>query len=256
MKKTNTYLNAMNAVVRIHVKGISGLNPKSILDPRTYTQDEWVGSGFFINFNNEEGHILTNAHVAKNATHIEIRSVLTSDEPFKVDLIGLVETLDPDVALLKISKQELSRFKKIARIKKIPFIAFTNSENIKRGEEIKAIGFPLGMVEPNMSGGEITNFIAGSIESVARIVTDAAINPGNSGGPAILKNTKVIGLNTAIVYDASNISFITPIHIVKKVLTQLIEKKDVRPIRLGAYFQKEKVSFLKDSSFKKYVVKF
>lgn len=238
MKKALKYLKAMNAVVRIHVKGISELNDRFGLDPRGATEDEWVGSGFFININNKEGYILTNGHVARNALHIEIRSVLTSDEPFKAEIIGLVDSLEPDVALLKLSNEELKRFKKISKYKKIPTLDFGNSENISRGEEIKAIGFPLGMVEPNMSGGEITNFISGTSDSVEHFVTDAAINPGNSGGPAILKNSKVIGLNTAIILDASNIAFITPIHIVKNVLFQLINGKKVTINRLGAYIQR------------------
>lgn len=257
MKNKNSFQNAMNAVVRIHVKGVTEQNPKAVLDPRTYIQEDWVGTGFFINLNKDEGFILTNGHVAKNALHIEIRSVLTSDEPFKVELIGLIENLDPDVALLKLSKEELTRFKKLAKIKKLPILDFADSENIKRGEEIKAIGYPLGMVEPNMSGGEVTNFISGSLDSVARIVTDAAINPGNSGGPAILKNSKVIGLNTSIVYEASNIAFITPIHIVKKILPLLLKGKNVKPIRLGAYFQKNSSMnslYLKQKSVKGIII--
>ncbi|MBP9682792.1 MAG: trypsin-like peptidase domain-containing protein [Bacteriovorax sp.] len=229
IKKENLkYLHAMNAVVRIHVKGTPDNNLNAILDPRLIERGDWVGSGFFIKIGDEEGYILTNAHVARNAEHIEVRSVLTSDEPFKVNVVGLVETLEPDVALLKFSNEELTRFKKISRFRKIPYLEFAHSEDISRGEEIKAIGYPLGMVEPNMSGGEISNFIAGSLDAVERFVTDAAINPGNSGGPAILKNSKVVGLNTAIIMEASNIAFITPIHIVKSILPQLLKGKEVK----------------------------
>jgi len=231
-------LAAMKAVVRIHVKGIPDTNPNAILDPRLIEQEDWVGSGFFIKIENEEGYILTNAHVVRNAQHIEVRSVLTSDEPFKVNLVGLVESLEPDVALLKFSQEELTRFKKISKLKKLPFLEFAHSEHITRGEEIKAIGYPMGMVEPNVSGGEISNFISGAIDSVERFVTDAAINPGNSGGPAVLTNSKVVGLNTAIVLDASNIAFITPIHIVASLLPLLIKGSDIRLPTLGAYIQK------------------
>ncbi len=237
IRETN-YIKSMNAVVRIHAKGISDVNPKAVLDPRTAAHEEWVGSGFFICVRGKEGYIVTNAHVAKNASHIEIRSVLTSDERFKVELVGIVDSLEPDVSLLKLAKEELARFKKISKLKRIPTLQFADSENVKRGEGIKAIGFPLGMVEPNMSSGEITNFISGSLENVERFVTDAAINPGNSGGPAVLKNGKVIGLNTAIILEANNISFITPIHIVKKILPQLLAATEVRMTHLGAYIQK------------------
>lgn len=245
MKKLKTvkklkpkYLKAMDAVVRIQVKGISDNNPNSVLDPRTIEHEEWVGSGFFIKIDNVEGYILTNAHVVRNAFHVEVRSGLTSDEPFKVDVVGLVETLEPDVALLKFSKEELARFKKISKLKSIPYLEFAHSEDVSRGEGIKAIGYPMGMVEPNMSGGEISNFISGSLDAVERFVTDAAINPGNSGGPAILENLKVVGLNTAIVLEASNIAFITPIHLVKGILPRLLKGKDVHLGTLGAYIQK------------------
>jgi S1-C subfamily serine protease len=237
-KEIAKYLSAMKAVVRIHVKGNPDTNHSTILDPRLVEHEDWVGSGFFIKIGNEEGYILTNAHVVRNSTHIELRSVLTSDEPFKVNLVGLVETLEPDVALLKFSNEELARFKKISKLKSIPYLDFAQSENISRGEEIKAIGYPMGMVEPNMSGGEISNFISGSIDTVERFVTDAAINPGNSGGPAVLKNAKVVGLNTAIVLEASNIAFITPIHVIKNILPQLLKGHDIRLGTLGAYIQK------------------
>lgn len=232
------YLTAMNSVVRIHARGLLDNNPQAILDPRLVALEDWVGSGFFIKLEKNDGYILTNAHVAKNATHIEIRSVLTSDEPFKVELVGLVETFEPDVALLKFSTEELSRFKKISKLKQLPHLEFADSENIRRGEEIEAIGYPLGMVEPNMSGGEISNFISGSVDSVERFVTDAAINPGNSGGPTVMKNSKVIGLNTAIVLEATNIAFITPIHVILKILPHLMKGEEVKLCRLGAIIQK------------------
>jgi S1-C subfamily serine protease len=245
------YLTAMNAVVRIHAKGFAENNPKGTLDPRIMPQESWLGSGFFIKINNEEGYILTNSHVAKNALHLEIHSVLTSDEPFKVELVGLVETLEPDVALLKLNKDELVRLKKMAKIKKLPVLDFADSEKITRGVEVKAIGYPLGMVEPNMSGGEISNFISGGFENVERFVTDAAINPGNSGGPAVMRNSKVVGINTAIIVAANNIAFITPIHIVKNILPQLIGGKEVFLCNLGAYVQKNSKSnslYLKQKS--------
>ena len=255
--ESRRYLTAMNAVVRIHVKGVLDDSPRAILDPRLISFENWVGSGFFIKIGKEEGYILTNGHVARNSTHIEIRSVLTSDEPFKVELIGLVESLEVDVALLKFSQEELYRFKKISKLKKIPYLEFADSENIRRGEEIEAIGYPFGMVEPNMSGGEISNFISGSIDSVERFVTDAAINPGNSGGPTVTKNSKVVGLNTAIVLEATNIAFITPIHIVKKILPLLLKGEDVKLCRLGAIIQKNSAAnsqYLKQKEVKGIII--
>lgn len=209
-----------------------------MLDPRQVPSEEWTGSGFFIRWNNQEGWILTNGHVARSAHHLEIRSVYTSDEPFEVECVGLVPGLEPDVALLRFSEKELSRFKQFAKIKTLPFLKFGDSKKVRRGEPIKAIGYPLGMEEPNISAGEISNFIGGTPGTVERFVTDAAINPGNSGGPAISRNGEVLGINTAIILGANNISFITPIHLAENILPLLQQGKTPALPHFGAHLQR------------------
>lgn len=228
----------MPAVVRIHCRGFSESQWSPLLDPRQVPIEEWTGSGFFIHCQGEEGWILTNGHVARSAFHLEIRSTLTSDEPFKVDCIGLVPGLEPDVALLKMSMGELKRFKKIAKIRKLPHLKFADSKKVHRGEVIKAIGYPLGMEEPNISAGEISNFIGGTPNSVERFVTDAAINPGNSGGPAINQRGEVLGINTAIILGANNISFITPIHLAQIIVPLLKQGKKPSLTHFGAHLQR------------------
>lgn len=229
---------AAKAVVRFQVHGYSESHILSILDPRIASPEEWSGSGFFIRLNNETGYILTNCHVARNATHIQIQSILTSDELFRLEIVGLVEGMEPDVALLKFSSGEKERFLKLSSENKIPYLKFGDSKKISRSEEIRAIGYPLGMNEPNISGGQISNFISGSDEITERLVTDASINPGNSGGPAIAYDGKVIGINTAIIAGANNIGFITPIHLIKKVLTNLETHHRTGICRLAASVQK------------------
>lgn len=221
MKKKEPFLTAVESVVRIHCRGYSESNVQSLLDPRVQIPEEWTGTGFFIKIGNKEGYILSNSHVARNAQSMEIRSVLTSDEPFHVELVGCIPQLEPDVALLKFPEPELKRFLALSKRKHLPYLEFADSAKAQRGLEIKAIGYPLGMEEPNISGGEISNFISGTHETVERFVSDAAINPGNSGGPAITKDGKVIGINTAIILGANNIAFITPIHLIKNVLPTL-----------------------------------
>ncbi|MFZ3231183.1 MAG: trypsin-like peptidase domain-containing protein [Pseudobdellovibrio sp.] len=229
---------AAKAVVRFQVHGFSESHIPSILDPRIASPEEWSGSGFFIRLNNETGYVLTNCHVARNATHIQIQSILTSDELFRLEIIGLVEGMEPDVALLKFSSGEKERFLKLSSEKKIPYLKFGDSKKISRSEEIRAIGYPLGMNEPNISGGQISNFISGSDEATERLVTDASINPGNSGGPAIVYGGKVIGINTAIIVGANNIGFITPIHLIKKVLENLETHHRTGICQLAATVQK------------------
>jgi S1-C subfamily serine protease len=235
---TTSAQKAMPAVVRIHCRGFSENQWASLLDPRQVSTEEWTGSGFLIRWKNEDGWILTNGHVARSANHLEVRSIFTSDEPFEVECVGLVPGLEPDVALLRFKPQELKRFKKIAKIKRLPFLKFGNSKNVRRGEPIKAIGYPLGMEEPNISAGEISNFIGGTPQSVERFVTDAAINPGNSGGPAISRTGSVIGINTAIILGANNISFVTPIHLAENILPLLQQKQTPSISHFGAHLQK------------------
>lgn len=109
---------------------------------------------------------------------------------------------------------------------------------IPRGTPLKAIGYPMGMGEPNITGGEITNFISGDRISVEKYVTDAAINPGNSGGPAIDTEGRVIGVNTSIIEDADNIGFITPANYISIILKNFFENNEIRFADLGGDFQR------------------
>ncbi|NOR41158.1 MAG: trypsin-like serine protease, partial [Gammaproteobacteria bacterium] len=230
MPKTNNDINdvardMMSGVVQIHVEGNIEEDIQSVMNPAIRILGEWTGSGFFVKYGDLEGHIVTNAHVARNAVKIEISSMLTSEERFEATVVGLVKKLDPDVALLKLSDKELQRFKKLA-IRDIEYLELREGSSPKRGEEIKAIGYPMGMVEPNISGGEITNFISGSEYTTERFVTNAAINPGNSGGPSVDEDGKVVGLNTSVIVNANNIGFITPAGFVKIIIENLLQHND------------------------------
>lgn len=228
----------MEAVIRIHVRGASGSSAESVLDPRSVETEEWTGSGFLISVDGQEGFILTNGHVAYNGDEILLQSLLTSEEVFRVDLVGLVRSLEPDVALLRLPPQEIRRFKKLANLRKLPELSLADSSAVVRGESIRAIGYPLGSSEPNISAGEVTNFESGTQLSCEKIVTDAAINPGNSGGPSVLSNGEVIGLNTSIALHAANIGFITPSNIVRNLIPILLKGSIENICTLGASIQK------------------
>ena len=81
----------MSGVVQIHVEGYMEENIQSILNPAIKIPSAWLGSGFFVQYENLEGYIVTNAHVARNAVKIEISSMLTSEEKFEAELVGLVK---------------------------------------------------------------------------------------------------------------------------------------------------------------------
>jgi serine protease Do len=240
---------AMESVVQIHAQGFKEDEIGSFLDPRKLIPIRWNGSGFFVNLGKKSGLVFTNAHVVRNSYSLQLVSVLTSEERFNLELVGLIENLEPDLALCKLPERELKRFLKLAG--KIPHLPLADSEKIRRGQEIKAIGYPLGMDEPNISGGEITNFISGSQYGLERIVTNAAINPGNSGGPSINKDGEVVGINTAVVSDANNIGFITPVSYVKMATVNLLKQKKVVLSDIGSFYQKNSISnskFLKASN--------
>ncbi|MCW8830857.1 MAG: trypsin-like peptidase domain-containing protein, partial [Gammaproteobacteria bacterium] len=200
------------------------------------------GSGFFVKYNSLEGYIVTNAHVVRNAQKIEISSMLTSEEKFEAELVGLVKKLEPDVALIKLKDKELQRFKTLA-LRDIEYLELWHGPSPARGEQVKAIGYPMGMVEPNISGGEITNFISGSEYTTERFVTNAAINPGNSGGPSVSDNGKVVGLNTAVMVEAENIGFITPASFVKIIIENLLKQNEPHFAGIGGKLQKNSEHF-------------
>ena len=239
---TDVARQMMGGVVQIHIEGNIEQDIQSILNPSVKIAGNWSGSGFFIKYKNFEGYIVTNAHVIRNSVKIEISSMLTSEERFQAEVVGLIKNLEPDVALIRLADSELARFKKLA-IKKIEYLQLWEGSSPSRGEEIKAIGYPMGMVEPNISGGEITNFISGSEYSTERFVTDAAINPGNSGGPSISEDGKVIGINTAVMAGADNIGFITPSSFVTIIIENLLQKNDPHFAGIGGLLQKNADNF-------------
>lgn len=226
----------MLAVVQIHAYGFNHAAVGSILDPRFLEPQTWRGSGFLIRVNGKDGYVLTNAHVVRNATSLQVMSLMTSEEMFPAEVVSMVSSLDPDVALVRLTDGALDHLRGLCD-GHIPDLAFGDSEHVQRGTEVKAIGYPFGMMEPNISGGAISNFIAGDIENSERLVTDAAINPGNSGGPAVVPGGRAIGINTSVVVDADNIGFITPIEWARILLPQMLKNRDAHLADIGGMLQ-------------------
>ena len=246
----------MNGVVQIQVEGYIEEDMQSVMNPAIKIPGVWMGSGFFVKYNGLEGYIVTNAHVVRNGDKIEVSSMLTSEERFEAELVGMVKKLEPDVALIKLTEKELQRFKRLA-VRDIEYLELWEGVSPARGEEIKAIGYPMGMVEPNISGGEITNFVSGSEYTTERFVTNAAINPGNSGGPSVSGSGKVVGLNTAVMLDAENIGFITPAGFVKIIIENLLKQNEPHFAAIGGKLQKNADNFnalLKQSEAKGLIV--
>ncbi len=186
-----------------------------------------IGSGVIFN---EEGYIITNAHVVEGATQIKI--ILSDERQFDGDLIGIDGV--HDVAILKIQGDN------------IPSVKLGNSSDIIIGEWAIAVGNPYGFLikdsKPSVSVGVISavnrNFAENRDQKVYKgmIQTDAAINPGNSGGPLVNIYGEVIGINTFIFSESGGsigIGFAIPIDKVKKVSRELIKYGKVRDIWFG-----------------------
>ena len=182
---------------------------------------EGAGSGFVIS---TDGYIVTNNHVIDGMD--EIFAVFKDGR----DLAATVVGRDPktDIALIKVESDTA-----------LPAIALGDSDAIRPGDWVVAIGNPFGL-EHTVTAGIISakhrrDVIGGSYDDF--IQTDAAINPGNSGGPLINLAGEVIGINTAINPRANTIGFTVPINMAKNILPQLRSKGHVTRGWLGVVIQ-------------------
>ncbi|MGB9668094.1 MAG: DegQ family serine endoprotease [Thermosulfidibacteraceae bacterium] len=179
-----------------------------------------LGSGFIIS---PDGYIVTNNHVIEKAT--EIKVILIDGSEYDAKLIGADK--NTDVALIKINPD-----------KKLPIVELGDSDKLKIGEWVIAIGNPFGLsytVTAGIVSGKGRFLNEGPYDNF--IQTDAAINPGNSGGPLVNMEGKVVGINTAIIPYAQGIGFAIPINLAKFVIEQLKTKGYVTRGYLGVYIQ-------------------
>lgn len=200
------------------------------------------GSGVIIR---QDGYIVTNNHVVANAT--EVRVTLNNNKTYTAQVIGT----DPatDVALIKIDAEGL------------PVVEFADSDNLRLGEWVLAIGSPLGEeLRSTITAGivsakgrQMPNY-TGEFKIESFIQTDAAVNPGNSGGALVNKEGKLVGINTAIVSTTgsySGYSFAVPSNIVNRIVSDLIDFGTVKRVMLGitgGNLTEEKASELKLST--------
>lgn len=162
------------------------------------------GTGFIIS---EDGYIMTNRHVVEDS-QAEYTVVMNNGDKIKADVIAR-DTL-MDLAVLKIDTD-----------KKLSAVKLGNSDKIKVGQTVIAIGNSLGEFRNTVSKGIISGLkrdikagsgLTGQIETLDEVIqTDAAINPGNSGGPLFDLDGNVIGMNVAMAYGAENVGFAIPI---------------------------------------------
>jgi serine protease Do len=180
-----------------------------------------AGSGFIIHPN---GTLLTNNHVVEGADAIRVR--FEDGRAFDAEVLGR----DPltDIAVVKLK----------GKLDKLPVATLGDSDAIKVGDWVLAIGNPFGLAS-SVSAGIISararQIGAGPYDDFLQ--TDAAINPGNSGGPLFNMKGEVIGINTAIVGGGSGIGFAVPSNIAKVLLPQLEKGQKIRRGWLGVTVQ-------------------
>lgn len=181
-----------------------------------------LGSGFIIS---NDGYILTNNHVVDGADHILVR--LIDRRELEAELIG--SDARSDLALLKIDAEDL------------PVVKLGNSDELKVGEWVMAIGSPFGF-DYSVTAG-IVSAIDRSLPSdnyVPFIQTDVAINPGNSGGPLFNMDGEVVGINSQIYTRSGGfmgLSFAIPVSVAMDVVEQLKDKGHVSRGWLGVVIQ-------------------
>ena len=184
-------------------------------------QQEQVGTGSGVIIS-EDGYIVTNNHVIKDASEIEI--TLNNKKTYKAKLVGTDSKMD--IALLKISADE-----------KLPYTVFANSDTVKVGEWVLAVGNPYNLTSTVTAGivsAKARNLDARGIQSF--IQTDAAVNPGNSGGALVNARGELIGINTMISSPTGSYtgySFAVPSNNARKIIEDLMEFGNVQRGILG-----------------------
>jgi serine protease Do len=184
-------------------------------------QQEQVGTGSGVIIS-EDGYIVTNNHVIKEAQDIEI--TLNNKKSYKAKLIGTDSKMD--IALLKIDADE-----------KLPYSAFADSDAVKIGEWVLAVGNPYNLnstVTAGIISAKARNLDTNGIQSFLQ--TDAAVNPGNSGGALVNTRGELIGINTMISSQTGSYvgySFAVPSNIARKIIEDLMEYGNVQRGILG-----------------------
>ena len=179
-----------------------------------------LGSGFIVD---PSGYIVTNNHVVENTT--EIKVILKDGHEYEATIAGR----DPstDLALIKIDAD-----------KELPALELGDTQEIKVGQWVMAIGNPFGLGHTVTTGiVSAKGRVLGSGPYDDYIQTDTSINPGNSGGPLLDLEGRVIGINTAIIQGGQGLGFAIPVKLAAGIIAQLKEDGNVTRGWLGVSIQ-------------------
>ena len=233
--KTKTNATATNNLPRRSPFGdLFDLDMDDLFGDRSRSMPQMAsGSGAIIS---EDGYIVTNNHVVEGADEITV--TLSNRRSFKATLVGT----DPssDIAVLKVDAKGL------------PFLMYGNSDEVKIGQWVLALGYPLNL-EATVTAGIISakgrtleiNRRQSSTPVESFLQTDAAVNPGNSGGPLVNTEGKMIGINSAIASPTgayAGYSFTIPVNIVKKIIADMMKFGTVQRAYLGIQYLRENLT--------------
>lgn len=216
--------NAVHTVV--HVKNVSYRTINNPMMEYYYgykggQQQAQVGTGSGVIIS-EDGYIVTNNHVIQDASELEV--TLNNRDTYKAKLIGTDSKMD--IALLKIDTGS-----------KLPYATFGDSDGVKVGEWVLAVGNPYNLTSTVTAGivsAKARNLDQKGIQSF--IQTDAAVNPGNSGGALVNTRGELIGINTMISSMTGSYvgySFAVPSNITRKIIEDIMEYGNVQRGILG-----------------------
>ena len=189
-------------------------------------EEHGMGSGMILD---QQGHILTNYHVVKDVNDIKVR--LADGRTFEAEIVGTDS--DTDVAVIRIKGHVPPD---------LPVISFGDSDALRSGDLVLAIGAPFGLLHTVTAGIiSATGRSNVGIEDYEDFLqTDAAINPGNSGGPLVNMRGEIIGMNSAIatsVGQFGGVGFAIPSNMIKIMLPKLIKGEKIVRGQLGVIIQ-------------------
>lgn len=216
----NVQVGVNDTVVQIFAQ----IAATDILQPyKTPTQGAAYGSGFFIN---EDGDLITNAHVVNQAKAVWIQIPSLGKRIIDVEVVGV--SPDRDIALLRLTEESRRVVKEELGV--IPFLPLGDSDTIFRSDDVLALGYPLGQ----QSLKSTTGVISGRERHYIQI--SAPVNPGSSGGPLLNTKGEVIGINSAAILEAQNVGYAIPINDLKLILQELYKTKLLKKPFLGVFF--------------------
>lgn len=224
-----------NAVVQVFAQ----VSEFDWLEPyRTQEQHENRGSGFLIN---EDGYVITNAHVVHEAKRVWIHLPGLGQHNIHVTIVGFCP--ERDMALLRIGEHDLAKVRE--QLGGVPSVILGNSDLVRRTDPVLVLGYPLGQYRLKSTTGIISGRESSTGQSFIQIT--APVNPGSSGGPLINRDGQVVGITIAGFFEAQNVGYAIPVNELSLILDDLYTQRLVRRPLLGARFifaSDEKAEFL------------